>query len=117
VSIEQQPARGVDFTLPIARLSGGIRFTDGTWRSDPRGVGSIVFSTPDSTTILPIRNDGTFDDLLEPGEYRVAVRLHSSEYSLESVLSGERDLLKEPFIMKDSEPARIEIRVSRLDGQ
>ncbi|HET9129999.1 MAG TPA: hypothetical protein VFO86_03565, partial [Terriglobia bacterium] len=69
------------------------------------------------STIMPISTAGTFSRLMEPGEYRFALRTLPEGYSVKSVTSGEKDLLQETIkIGGNSGSIHVEIKVARTSN-
>ena len=120
VVVGKEAISGIDFALPIVLLSGGIVLQDGSAVPDANRLGSIVFSSTggdDESTILRVSSTGTFGGILDPGEYRVDLPSLPWDYSIVSITSAGRDLLKESFKMTETSPAKIEIRLERLSGK
>jgi hypothetical protein len=119
IVVGKESVNGVDFALPIVLLSGTIVLEDGSPVPDPHRLGSIVFSSTGSdeeSSILRVSSAGTFGGVLDPGEYRLDLPSLPWDYSIVSITSAGRDLLKEPFKMTGAEPAKIEVRLERLSG-
>jgi Carboxypeptidase regulatory-like domain len=121
IVVGREAINGIDFTLPVVLLSGAIVLDDGSAVPDPARLGSIIFSSEgnddDVSTIFRISSTGAFGGILDPGKYRVDLPSLPWDYSVISITSGGRDLLKEPFTMTASEPRRIEVRLERLQGK
>jgi hypothetical protein len=118
LTVADQPVSGIDFSIPVASLSGRILFEDGSALPNPQVFTDVLVSTVDNpnliaSTVLPISSNGTFARLLEAKEYRFFLRNLPDEYSIQSITSGTQDLLKETLKVTSTEPATIQVRVTK----
>jgi hypothetical protein len=64
------------------------------------------------STVVPIAADGTFSRFVETNQYHFHLGYLPDEYTIKSVTSGTRDLLKETFEITPTEAANIDVRVA-----
>jgi hypothetical protein len=117
VTVGTEPVKDIDFSLPIAMVSGRILFEDGTPVPDGRLLGSAVLSTTDNpdlvvSSILPVSGAGVFGNVMEPGEYKVKFPSMTG-YTIKSITAGVQDLLKESLKVTTTESVIIEIRLEK----
>jgi len=67
--------------------------------------GRVSFSLPDA--------DGSFFQVLPPGEYRVEAQSLTTDYSVLSISDGKRDLSAEPYILERAGPPEIRILIGK----
>jgi hypothetical protein len=118
VIVGNEAVKGIDFSLPIAAVSGRILFEDGSPVPDARILGSAVLSRTDNpdlsvSSILPVSGSGTFGSVMEPGEYKVKFPSMTPSYTIKSVTAGTHDLQKESLIVTTTESVTIEIRLEK----
>lgn len=117
ITIKDQAVHGVDFSLPVASLTGKILMEDGSPVPNPQLFTEAVLRTVDNpnlilTTIFPISRDGSFSRLTETNTYRFYLVDLPEEYSIVSMTSGTQDLMKETLKLTSAAPATLEVRVA-----
>jgi hypothetical protein len=118
INIADQSASGIDFSFPVATISGSVRLDNGQRVSSPNALGAVAFrrtaeGDDSSSTLLRVSDTGTFSSLFEPGTYEIGFPALPSEYEVRSVTAGGVDLLKEKLRVT-TEPVRVEIRLRTL---
>jgi len=120
ITVADQPIADLEFSFPIAVLSGQILWEDGSRFSDARlrEVAVVTNTNPNAvlTTIFPVDATGTFSRTLEINEYRFYIRNLSDDYSIKSITAGGVDLTKEPLKIASRAPVKIEVRVVKREG-
>ena len=111
---------GVDIAIPISVFSGRIVSEDGTPLSAPQAFGDAIVTTVRNpnlimSTIMPISAAGTFGRQLEQDEYRFRLRMLPEGYTVKSITSDGKDLLKETLIVGELAAVNVEIRVEKKD--
>ena len=122
ISVTDQPLDGIEISIPMASFTGRIAMEDGSALPSGQVFGDAIVTTVNNpylvmSTIMPISPAGTFSRLMEPGEYRFSLRTLPENYTVKSVISGEKDLLRETVkVGGDSGSINVEIRVARVSN-
>jgi hypothetical protein len=104
--------RGLEFTLPKPVEVLGTVSVQG--RDNPAGL--VMFSGPRLAT-APIQPNGSFRATLIEGEYRLVTDRLPASYYIESITSGDHDLLKSPLqIVTTDKPVQIAVRLAASSG-
>ena len=118
IEVGSTPVTGLEFSLPVAMLSGRILLDDGTPVPDPElflsGVLTIV-SNPNLviSTILPFSAGGTFAGIPDIGKSRFYFRNLPEEYEIRSIRAGSVDLTRELVEFDGTKSVSVEVRVAR----
>jgi hypothetical protein len=118
INVGSTPVTGLEFSLPLAILSGRILMEDGTPVRDPELFVSpilTVVSNPNLliSTILPFSAGGNFAGLPDIGKSRFYFRSLPEEYEIRSITAGSVDLTKELFEFDGTKSLSVEVRVAR----
>ena len=117
IDVGGTPVTGLEFSLPVAILSGRILLDDGTPIPDPElfvsGVTTIVSPNIVISTLLPFSAGGTFAGLPDHGESQFYFRNLPEEYEIRSIMAGSIDLTKELLNFDGTKSFSIEVRVAR----
>jgi hypothetical protein len=121
VVVSDQPVAGVDFSLPVAIVSGRVLKEDGSEFSDAQALRQFAASTVNNpnritTTILRLDDAGRFSARLEAGEYRIYPLLLNSEYVVRSMKSGTTDLLTDTLRVAPNGSVSIDARLARHEN-
>jgi hypothetical protein len=117
IDLVDQSVSGIDFSLPVATISGNLRLDNGQSVPNPASLGAIAFrktgeGDDSSSTLLRFLDSGVFSSLFEPGVYDISFPALPSEYEIQSVSAGGVDLFKEKLRVT-TEPVRVEIRLRK----
>jgi hypothetical protein len=113
-----QSANKIRVILPATMFSGRILMDDGSPAPNPQIFQDAIVTTGTNSnmpasTVLPISNDGTFNRIMEAGEFRFYLRTLPEEYEIRSMKFGSADLARETFMISGSEDVNVEVRVAR----
>jgi hypothetical protein len=121
ISVADQPVTGLNFSIPIATLSGRILMEDGSALSNPQLFKEAVVTTVMNpnlvvSTVIPLAPEGTFSRFVEADEYRFFLGSLPDEYTITSITAGTSDLLKGTLKVTPATAVNIDIRVARRSG-
>jgi hypothetical protein len=121
VIVSDQPVVGVDFSPPVAIVSGRVLKEDGSEFSNAQALRQFAASTVNNpgriiTTILRLDEAGRISSRLEAGEYRIYPLLLNSEYVVRSVKSGTSDLLRDTLRVAPNASITIDARLARREN-
>ena len=121
IVVADQPVDGIEIPIPVASFSGRIVMEDGSAFPAPQAFGEAIVTTVNNpymvmSTIMPITAAGTFSRLMESEEYRFSLRTLPEGYTIRSVTSGEKNLLRESLKVGDAGAVNVEIRVAKKAG-
>ena len=112
VVLVDREIRGMEFAMPKPVEVAGTVTLQG--RDTP--AGTLTFDGP-GRSVAPIQANGTLRALLIEGEYRVHADGLPAGYYIESLTSGERDLLKGPLqIVASDKPVPLAVRLAASNG-
>lgn len=119
ITVSDRPISDLQFTLPLATVSGRILMEDGDPFPDPRFIeyASVVpgaNTMPLQRATLPISDQGTFQQQVAGGVYLFRVRTLPAEYELRSIVSGASNLMRDPLTVTAGVPVDVEIRIGRM---
>jgi len=118
IVVTDQPATGLELSIPIAVFSGSITWEDGSALPSPESFGEAIVTTvnnPSMVTsiIMPISPTGVFERPMEADEYRFHIRNLPEGYAIKSITSDGKDLLKETVKVGNSGQVNVDIRIQK----
>ena len=100
----------VQIELPFTQIAGRVIVKgDGTPPALKDSVRVFIYGTDGRVSFCLPGEDGRFYQVLSPGEYRVEAHSLTSNYSVQSISAGTRDLSAQPIVLERAGSPEIQV--------